>query len=63
MSEEISMQPTESMIQAGIDQMWEALPGTMDSLAYETGDEDEFNELISDTIVFIWQAMLAARNQ
>ncbi|WKZ93581.1 hypothetical protein P0E69_06720 [Chimaeribacter arupi] len=62
MSEEIIMQPTEAMIQAGIDQMWEALPGTMDEMSYDMA-EDEFNELISDTIVFIWQAMLAARNQ
>ena len=63
MSKEISMQPTEAMIKAGIEQLWESLPGTMDNLCYETGDEDEFNNLISDTVVFVWQAMVAARSQ
>ena len=62
MSKEISMQPTEAMIKAGIEQLWESLPGTMDGLCCDM-DEEDFNELISDTVVFVWQAMLAARSQ
>lgn len=57
MSSAKNLQPTEEMIQAGIDALWEQLPGSMDELTQEIEDDDERNDLLSDTIVFIWQAM------
>jgi len=52
-----NLQPSEAMIQAGIDALWEQLPGSMDELTQEIEDDEERNDLLSDTVVFIWQAM------
>lgn len=47
----LNMQPTEKMIQAGINELLDNNPGL----------EDEIDdEQLQDTIVFIWQAMLSA---
>lgn len=47
----LDMQPTEKMIQAGINELLDNNPGL----------EDEIDdEQLQDTIVFIWQAMLSA---
>lgn len=45
------IQPTEEMIQAGIEQLLTELPGLED-------DVDE--EQLSDVVCFIWQAMWTA---
>lgn len=58
---EDELQPTEIMIKAGIDALWEQLPGTMDGLSQEMEDDQEFSDLLCDTIVFIWQAMKSAQ--
>lgn len=56
---EDKLQPTEEMIQAGISTLWEMLPGSMDQLYQDIEDGDERNALLSDTVVFMWQAMHA----
>ncbi|AKE09179.1 hypothetical protein [Serratia liquefaciens] len=48
----VSIQPTEEMIEAGINQLLEELPGIEDEVEHDQ---------LSDTVTFIWQAMLAAR--
>lgn len=58
---EDDLQPTEEMIKSGIDALWEQLPGAMDGLSQELKDDQEFSDLMSDTIVFIWQAMKLAQ--
>lgn len=58
---EDDLQPTEVMIKAGIDALWEQLPGTMDGLSQEMEDDQEFSDLLCDTVVFIWQAMKLAQ--
>jgi len=52
-----NLQPNEAMIQAAIDVLWEQLPGAMDELYQQIEDDEERNELLCDTVVFIWQAM------
>ena len=59
---EDDLQPTEEMIKAGIDALWEQLPGTMDELSQEMEDDKEFSDLMCDTVVFIWQAMKQSQN-
>lgn len=54
---EEKLQPTEEMIQAGISTLWEMLPGSMDQLCQDIEDDDERIALLSDTVVFMWQAM------
>ena len=56
---EQKLQPTEEMIKAGISTLWEMLPGSMDQICQDIEDEDERNALLSDVVVFIWQAMHA----
>lgn len=60
---EDDLQPTGEMISAGIGALWEQLPGCMDELCQQIEDDDERNALLSDTIVFIWQAMKQAQNK
>jgi len=48
----VDIQPTEEMIEAGINQLLEELPGI---------DDEVEHDQLSDTVVFVWQAMLAAR--
>lgn len=55
------LQPTEAMIKAGIDALWERLPGAMDGLSQDITDDHEFSDLMSDTITFIWQSMKSAQ--
>jgi len=59
---EDDLQPTEEMIKAGIDALWEQLPGAMDGLSQEMEDDKEFSDLMCDTVVFIWQAMKQSQN-
>lgn len=47
----LEIQPTEEMIKAGVDQLLEDVPGLEDSVS---------EEQLSDTVVFIWQAMFGA---
>lgn len=54
------MQPTQEMIDAGIKSLWETIPGAMDELFHQCDDEESFNELMSDTVVFLWQSMQQA---
>lgn len=63
MSSAKKLQPTKEMIQAGIDALWEQLPGSMDELTQEIEDDEERNDLLSDTVVFIWQAMHQASHK
>jgi hypothetical protein len=49
---EVALQPTEEQIKAGVNQLCEDLPGVED-------DVDE--EQLQDAVVFVWQAMIAAR--
>lgn len=49
---EVALQPTDEQIQAGINQLLEEIPGLEDEL-----DDDQ----LQDAVVFIWQAMIAAR--
>lgn len=49
---EVALQPTDEQIQAGIKQLLEDAPGLEDELDYEQ---------LQDVVVFIWQAMIAAR--
>jgi len=60
---EDDLQPTEAMIEAGIGALWEQLPGAMDGLYQDIDDDDERNELFSDTVTFIWQAMKQAQHE
>lgn len=55
------LQPTEAMIKAGIDALWDQLPGAMDGLSQDITDDQEFSDLMSDTITFIWQSMKSAQ--
>lgn len=59
---EVQLQPTAAQVEAGESAMWEQLPGALDSL-YDQMGEDEVKELVSDTVVFMWQAMIGARNK
>ncbi|CAH3351493.1 hypothetical protein AI2602V1_3523 [Citrobacter freundii] len=59
---EDDLQPTEAMIKAGIDALWEQIPGAMDGLSQDISDDQEFSDLMSDTATFIWQAMKQAQN-
>lgn len=63
MSEKVNLQPTEEMIQAGINSLWDSLPGAMDELVQQVDDDDERRDMLSDTIVFIWQAMHQASHK
>ena len=49
---EVALQPTDEQIQAGVEQLLEDIPG----LEGELDDEQ-----LQDAVVFIWQAMIAAR--
>lgn len=53
-----NLQPTEEMVEAGIKELWESIPGALDSL-FDQMEESGVEELLSDTVVFIWQAMKA----
>ncbi len=46
------------MVEAGIKELWESIPGALDSL-FDQMEESEVEDLLSDTVVFIWQAMKA----
>lgn len=59
---EFNLQPTEQMIEAGIDSLWETLPGAMDALATELEPED-FYAMLSDTVTFLWQALIEAQSK
>lgn len=59
---EVQLQPTAAQVEAGEGAMWEQLPGALDTL-YEQMSEDEAKELVSDTVVFTWQAMIGARDK
>lgn len=60
---EDDLQPTEAMIEAGIETLWEQLPGVMDGLCQDVEDDDERKALLDDTLTFIWQAMKEAQNK
>ena len=49
---EVSFQPTDEQIEAGVEQLLEDIPGLEDELD---------DEQLQDAVVFIWQAMIAAR--
>lgn len=49
---EVQLQPTEEQIKAGVEQLLEDIPGLEDEI-----DEEQ----LQDAVVFIWQAMIAAR--
>lgn len=57
---EVELQPTAEQIEAGESALWEQLPGALDGL-YEQMSEGEVKELVSDTVVFMWQAMIGKR--
>ncbi|QHJ80403.1 MAG: hypothetical protein [Bacteriophage sp.] len=59
---EVELQPTEEQIEAGRKALWEQIPGALDGL-YEQMEEEGVDELLSDTVVFTWQAMIGARNK
>ncbi len=48
----VSVEPSEAQVKAGIEELLRQLPGLEDDV-----DEDQ----ICDTVVFIWQAMVATR--
>lgn len=54
---EVQLQPTEAQVSEGERVLWEQLPGALDTL-YDQMEEDEVKELLSDTIVFMWQGMI-----
>lgn len=56
----VDLQPTEEQIEAGRKALWEQIPGALDGL-YEQMEEEGVDELLSDTVVFTWQAMIGAR--
>lgn len=58
---DVQLQPTAEQVEAGEKTLWEQIPGALDSL-YEQMSEEEAKELISDTVVFMWQGMIGARN-
>lgn len=60
---EDDLQPTEAMIEAGIETLWEQLPGVMDGLCQDVEDDGERKALLDDTLTFIWQAMKEAQNK
>lgn len=49
---EVSLQPTDEQVKAGVEQLLEDIPGLEDDI-----DEEQ----LSDAVTFIWQAMIAAR--
>ncbi|AGZ17830.1 hypothetical protein IME_EC2_39 [Enterobacteria phage IME_EC2] len=57
---EVELQPTAEQIEAGRKALWEQIPGALDGL-YEQMAEEGVDELLSDTVVFTWQAMIGAR--
>lgn len=59
---EVQLQPTAAQVEAGEKTLWEQIPGALDSL-YEQMSEEEAKELVSDTVVFMWQGMIGARNK
>lgn len=59
---EVDLQPTAEQVKAGIASLWDTIPGAMDHLCQEV-DEEEQPDLFSDTVVFVWQAMIGARNK
>lgn len=59
---EVELQPTAEQVKAGIASLWDTIPGAMDHLCQEV-DEEEQPDLFSDTVVFVWQAMIGARNK
>lgn len=63
MTKELITQPTDAMIEAGIEELCNMAPGMVDQL-YENGsDEEGVTDFLSDTVVFVWQAMLSASNK
>lgn len=59
---EVDLQPTAEQVKAGIASLWDTIPGAMDHLCQEVDDEEQ-PDLFSDTVVFVWQAMIGARNK
>lgn len=59
---EVQLQPTDAQVEEGERTLWEQLPGALDTL-YDQMGEDEVKELLSDTIVFMWQGMIRKRDQ
>lgn len=49
---EVALQPTEEQIKSGVEQLLEDIPGL---------EDDIDDEQLQDAVVFIWQAMIAAR--
>lgn len=59
---EVQLQPTDAQVEEGERTLWEQLPGALDTL-YDQMGEEEVKELLSDTIVFMWQGMIRKRDQ
>lgn len=59
---EVQLQPTAAQVEAGEKSLWEQLPGALDAL-HDQMEPDEVKELVSDTVVFTWQAMIGARDK
>lgn len=59
---ELNLQPTEEMIEAGVSSLWETLPGAMDALAQDL-EPEELDALLSDTVTFLWQALIEAQSK
>lgn len=48
------LEPTEAMVDAGINELLEQIPGL---------EDDVDNDQLSDAVVFVWQAMHEAHNK
>lgn len=59
---EVDLQPTAEQIEAGVKELWQQIPGALDSL-YEQMEEEGVDELLADTVTFTFQAMIGARNK
>ena len=57
---EVDLQPTAEQVEAGIASLWETIPGAMDQLCQDVAEEER-GDLFSDTVTFVWQAMIGAR--
>ncbi|QQV88632.1 internal virion protein [Kosakonia phage Kc237] len=61
---EVQLQPTDMQIEAGIKELGQNIPEAIEAVRENMDDnEDQVDALLSDTLVYVWQAMIGARDK
>lgn len=61
---EVQLQPTDMQIEAGIKELGQNIPEAIEAVRENMDDDDDqVDALLSDTLVYVWQAMIGAREK